>query len=42
MHGDHALIAPPFICQPKDIDRIVELLAVAVADVTGVPAGAAA
>lgn len=42
VHGDHALIAPPFICQPADIDRIVERLALAVADVTGVKAGGAA
>ena len=41
VHGDHALIAPPFICQPADIDRIVERLALAVADVTGVMTGGA-
>ena len=27
--GDHVLLAPPFICAPADIDRIVALLAVA-------------
>jgi adenosylmethionine-8-amino-7-oxononanoate aminotransferase len=24
--GDHVLLAPPFICTPNDIDRIVERL----------------
>lgn len=26
VHGDHVLLAPPFICTASDIDRIVELL----------------
>lgn len=26
VHGDHILLAPPFICTPADISRIVELL----------------
>jgi adenosylmethionine-8-amino-7-oxononanoate aminotransferase len=25
-HGDHVLLAPPFICQKQDIDIIVERL----------------
>jgi adenosylmethionine-8-amino-7-oxononanoate aminotransferase len=28
--GDHVLLAPPYICQPADIDRIVDLLVVAI------------
>ncbi|MGY2485280.1 aspartate aminotransferase family protein [Cupriavidus sp. CP313] len=30
VHGDHVLFAPPFICTPQDIDRIVERFAAAV------------
>ncbi|HCT9233397.1 aspartate aminotransferase family protein [Alcaligenes sp. Marseille-Q7550] len=26
VHGDHILLAPPFICTPEDISRIVQLL----------------
>lgn len=26
VHGDHVLLAPPFICTPEDISRIVQLL----------------
>lgn len=26
VHGDHILLAPPFICTPNDISRIVELV----------------
>ncbi|HRL20582.1 aspartate aminotransferase family protein [Alcaligenes sp. SDU_A2] len=26
VHGDHILLAPPFICTPQDISRIVQLL----------------
>lgn len=33
VHGDHVLLAPPFICTPQDIDRIIERLALAVGDV---------
>jgi adenosylmethionine-8-amino-7-oxononanoate aminotransferase len=29
-HGDHVLIAPPYICSSDDIERIVDLLALAV------------
>ena len=42
VHGDHALIAPPFICEPGDIDRIVALFALAVGDVVGAKVGVAA
>ena len=28
--GDHVLLAPPFICAPGDIERIVALLAPAI------------
>src|SRR6185437_16091992 len=28
--GDHILLAPPFICQPEDIEQIVALLAPAI------------
>ncbi|WP_432261191.1 aspartate aminotransferase family protein [Cupriavidus sp. TMH.W2] len=37
VHGDHVLFAPPFICTPQDIDRIVERFAAAVQAV--LPAG---
>lgn len=37
VHGDHVLFAPPFICTPQDIDRIVERFAAAVQTV--LPAG---
>jgi adenosylmethionine-8-amino-7-oxononanoate aminotransferase len=30
VHGDHVLLAPPFICTASDIDRIVERFAAAV------------
>ncbi len=30
VHGDHVLFAPPFICTPQEIDRIVERFAAAV------------
>ncbi len=26
VHGDHVLLAPPFICSAADIDEIVERL----------------
>lgn len=26
VHGDHVLLAPPFICTPEDISRIVQML----------------
>jgi adenosylmethionine-8-amino-7-oxononanoate aminotransferase len=29
LHGDHVLLAPPFICSAREIDTIVERLAVA-------------
>ncbi|GAB3629609.1 aspartate aminotransferase family protein [Pandoraea terrae] len=38
VNGDHVLLAPPFICQPKDIDRIVGLLTETIVDVTGASA----
>lgn len=34
VRGDHALLAPPFICNAADIDAIVERFAAAVRDVT--------
>jgi adenosylmethionine-8-amino-7-oxononanoate aminotransferase len=40
VHGDHVLFAPPFICTPQDIDRIVERFAAAVQAV--LPASVAA
>lgn len=42
VQGDHALLAPPFICTPQNIDTIVERLALAIGDVTGVSVGGAA
>ncbi|HUH40420.1 MAG TPA: aminotransferase class III-fold pyridoxal phosphate-dependent enzyme, partial [Castellaniella sp.] len=33
VHGDHILLAPPFICTAADIDEIVERLARTVQDV---------
>ena len=29
-HGDHVLLAPPYICTPDDIDMIVDRLGMAV------------
>lgn len=34
VHGDHILLAPPFICTPEEIDQIVERLAAAIHEVT--------
>jgi len=29
-HGDHVLLAPPFITSESDLDRIVDLLALSI------------
>ncbi|QCO57573.1 aspartate aminotransferase family protein (plasmid) [Pseudorhodobacter turbinis] len=34
VHGDHVLLAPPYICTPHDIDQIVDRIAAAINDVT--------
>ena len=34
VHGDHVLLAPPYICTPDEIDRIVERIASAITEVT--------
>ncbi|WP_269900580.1 aspartate aminotransferase family protein [Paenalcaligenes faecalis] len=33
VHGDHVLLAPPFICTPDDISRIVELVSASIFEV---------
>lgn len=33
LHGDHVLLAPPFVCSDQDIDTLTELLVVTVNDV---------
>lgn len=34
IHGDHVLLAPPYICSPEDIDQIVDRVAGAIIEVT--------
>lgn len=33
LHGDHVLLAPPFVCSDQDIDTLMDLLAATVNDV---------
>ena len=33
LHGDHVLLAPPFVCSDQDIDTLIDLLVVTVNDV---------